>query len=319
MDELRLDGRVAVVTGAGQGLGRHHALLLASRGAHVVVNDVGAALDGSGGSDEPAEQLVAEIVAAGGEAVPDTNTVATPEGGEKIIATALNTYGRIDILVNNAGNSAGGAFHNLTPEQVEAVIGVHLKGAFFTTKPAWVEFRNQGYGRVINTTSSTGILGTFGQLNYQSAKTGLWGFTRGLAAEGVRCGIKVNAIAPWAVSRMTRNADHERLRATGSKGTVVEAGKRLNLRAELVSPLVVVLAHESLEVTGQVYTVGGGRVSRYVIATTRGFFHPSPTPEILREHLADIQQDNSFAFYNSPEEELTALADRINTSGALPT
>lgn len=311
MSDLRLDGRVAVVTGAGQGIGREHALQLAARGASVVINDIGAALDGSGHSSRPANQVAAEIVAAGGQAVADCNTVATPEGGDAIIESALRAFGRIDILVNNAGNSAGGRFQNLTPQQIDDAVRVHLMGSFFVTRAAWNEFRRNEYGRVINTTSSSGLYGAVGRVNYQAAKAGLWGLTRGLAAEGAQWGIKVNAVAPWAVSRMTRDADRSRQRTSRSKDAVIEAGSRMDLSAELVSPLVVVLAHESLEATGQVYNVGGGRIGRYFIGTTEGFYHPHLTPELIREHFEEVHAIEPFSIFDRLEEELAALADRI--------
>src|SRR3954464_12465588 len=161
MAELGFDGKVAIVTGAGGGLGRSHAMLLASRGAQVVVNDLGGSLYGEGSSPEPAAAVAKEIEAAGGVAVADPNTVATPEGGEAIVKTALDNFGRVDIVINNAGMLADKTFHNMTPEMVNAVLDVHLKGAFWVTRPAWVKMREQGYGRVVNTASNSGILGNF--------------------------------------------------------------------------------------------------------------------------------------------------------------
>ena len=185
MADLGFDGKVAIVTGAGGGLGREHALLLAGRGAMVVVNDVGGAVDGTGGDAGPGQQVVDEITAAGGEAVLDTNSVATPEGGAAIVQTALDTFGRIDIVVNNAGILRDKSFHNMTPDLVDPVIDVHLRGAFYVTQPAWVHMREQSYGRIVVTASSAGIFGNFGQANYGAAKMGLVG-TRPRARPGGR-------------------------------------------------------------------------------------------------------------------------------------
>jgi NAD(P)-dependent dehydrogenase (short-subunit alcohol dehydrogenase family) len=243
MAEIGFDGKVAIVTGAGGGLGKQHALLLASRGARVVVNDLGGSVSGEGADKGPAEQAAQEIRDLGGEAVSDSNSVSTPEGGAAIVQTALDAYERIDIVINNAGILRDKSFHNLTPDLLDPVIDVHLKGAFYVTRPAWIKMREQGYGRVISTSSNSGILGNFGQSNYGAAKMGLVGLTRVLAAEGAKYNIKVNAIAPLARTRMTEDV----------LGDAVA-----QLDPELVSPVVAWLAHEEVPVTGEVYTVGGG-------------------------------------------------------------
>jgi NAD(P)-dependent dehydrogenase (short-subunit alcohol dehydrogenase family) len=191
MGEIRFDGRVAIVTGAGAGLGREHALLLASRGARMVVNDLGGATDGTGASSGPAERTVKEIADLGGEAVADTSTVATVEGGQAIVDTALEAFGRVDIVISNAGILRDKAFHNMTPELLDPVLDVHLKAAFHVIRPAWVKMRQAGYGRVLVTTSNSGILGNFGQSNYGAAKMGLVGLARVLAQEGARHNIKI--------------------------------------------------------------------------------------------------------------------------------
>src|SRR5687768_5519579 len=194
MADLTFDGKVAIVTGAGGGLGRAHALELARRGALVVVNDLGGSVDGTGSSESAAQKVVDEIRAAGGEAIPNFDTVSTPEGGEAIVRAAVDAFGRVDILINNAGILRDKSFANLTADLVEPVLDVHLKGAFFVTRPAWVHMREQGYGRIVNTSSASGIFGNFGQANYGAAKMGLIGLARVLAQEGAKYNIKVNAI-----------------------------------------------------------------------------------------------------------------------------
>ena len=203
MADIRFDDRVAIVTGAGGGLGREHALLLASRGARVVVNDLGGATDGTGASAGPAEQTVKEIEDLGGVAVADASSVATVEGGQAIVDTALEAFGRVDVVISNAGILRDKAFHNMTPELLDPVLDVHLKGAFHVIRPAWVKMREAGYGRVLVTASNAGILGNFGQTNYGAAKMGLVGLARVLAQEGARHNIRANVLAPIARTRMT--------------------------------------------------------------------------------------------------------------------
>jgi NAD(P)-dependent dehydrogenase (short-subunit alcohol dehydrogenase family) len=192
MGDIRFDGRVAIVTGAGGGLGREHALLLASRGAKVVVNDLGGGTDGTGASAGPAERTAKEIEDLGGVAVADASSVATVEGGQAIVDTALDAFGGVDVVISNAGILRDKAFHNLTPELLDTVLDVHLKGAFHVLRPAWVKMREAGYGRVLVTASNAGILGNFGQSNYGAAKMGLVGLARVLAQEGARYDIKIS-------------------------------------------------------------------------------------------------------------------------------
>jgi NAD(P)-dependent dehydrogenase (short-subunit alcohol dehydrogenase family) len=237
MADLGYDGKVAIITGAGGGLGKQHALLLASRGARVVVNDLGGSVAGEGADKGPAEACAQEIRELGGEAVSDGSSVSSPEGGEQIVKTALDAYGRVDIVVNNAGILRDKTFHNMTPDLLNPVIDVHLKGAFYVTRPAWVQMREQGYGRIVNTSSGSGVLGNFGQTNYGAAKMGLVGLTRVLANEGAKYNIKVNAIAPIARTRMTE----ELMGAAAEK-----------LDPELVSPIVAWLVHEDCPVTGEI-------------------------------------------------------------------
>src|SRR3954468_7295607 len=203
MADIGYDGQVAIITGSGGGLGREHALELARRGARVVINDLGGSVSGEGHEEGPAHKTAQEINDLGGEAVADTNSVATPEGGAAIVKTAVGAFGTVDIVINNAGILRDKTFHNMTPELLNPVIDVHLKGAFYVTQPAWKIMREKSYGRVINTASNAGVFGNFGQSNYGAAKMGLVGFTHVLAQEGAKNNIKANAIAPVAKTRMT--------------------------------------------------------------------------------------------------------------------
>ena len=289
MGDLGFDGRVAIVTGAGNGLGRAHALLLAARGAQVVVNDLGGAVDGAGASSGPAAAVAREIEEAGGVALANADTVATPDGGRALVDAAVGAFGRVDIVVNNAGILRDRSFHNLTPDELDPVLDVHLRGSFFVTVPAWRVMRERGYGRVVFTSSASGILGNFGQANYGAAKMGVVGMTRVLAIEGARHGIRVNAIAPMARTRMT-------------DGLLGDMHDRLD--PELVSPVAAWLAHERCSVTGEVFTVGGGRVGRMFVGVTPGYFKPDLTIEDVDAHLDEIRDE---AGYVVPADSLGEL------------
>jgi NAD(P)-dependent dehydrogenase (short-subunit alcohol dehydrogenase family) len=291
MTELGYDGKVAIITGAGGGLGRQHALLLASRGALIVVNDLGGSVDGTGANASAAQKVVDEIKAAGGEAVANHSSVATPEGGQEIVQTAIDTYGRVDIVINNAGILRDKAFHNMEPDLMNPVFDVHLKGAFHVTQPAWVRMREQGYGRIISTSSAAGIFGNFGQTNYGAAKMGLVGFTRVLAVEGAKYNIKANAIAPLALTRMTESI-------MGALGDKLDPG--------LVSPLVAFLAHEDCPVSGQTFSVGGGRVAHVFIGETQGFTKADLSLEDVRDNWGTITDQTGYAVPGNLAEE-TAL------------
>jgi len=277
MAQVELGGRVAIVTGAGGGLGRSHALALAARGAKVVVNDLGGSRDGSGAGSEMADAVVAEIVASGGEAVANYDSVATPEGGRAIVQSALDAFGRVDIVINNAGILRDVSFQKLEPEALDLVLKVHLYGAFNVTQAAWSHMREQAYGRIVSTASGSGLYGNFGQSNYAAAKLGIVGLTRTLAIEGAKYGITANAIAPIAQSRMTEDIMPPQLLE--------------RLQPEHVSPLVVFLASEACTDTGHVYSVGGGYLARVAIVENAGTtFDGVPTPDDIADRWEDINR-----------------------------
>lgn len=274
MTDLRFDGRVAVVTGAGRGLGRAYAQLLASRGAKVVVNDVGGRLDGEGVDAGPAEQVVGEITADGGEAVACSASVATREGGEAIIATALDHYGRIDVLVHNAGNVRRASLKEMSYEDFDAVLDVHLRGAFNVVRPAFPLMCDAGYGRIVLTSSIGGLYGNHHVANYAAAKAGVIGLSNVAALEGAAEGVQCNVIVPAAVTRMAEGIDTSAYPPMG---------------ADLVAPVVGWLAHESCSVTGEVFIALAGRVARAVVAESHGVCRSSWTIEDVGSHLDAIR------------------------------
>jgi NAD(P)-dependent dehydrogenase (short-subunit alcohol dehydrogenase family) len=294
MPDIGFDGQVAIVTGAGNGLGRSHALQLAERGARVVVNDLGGSVDGTGSDAGPAQQVADEINAKGGEAVADTSSVASQAGGKAIVQTAVDAFGRVDVVVNNAGILRDKSFQNLTPELLDAVLQVHLYGAFWVTQPAWALMREQGYGRVVNTSSAAGIFGNFGQTNYGAAKMGIVGFTKVLAQEGRKHNIRANAIAPGAKTRMTADL----------LGPMAD-----KLEPSAVSPVVVYLASRECDVTGEVLSVAGGRVSRIVIAEPPGYYSPALTPEQVRDNWSTIASLDDLFVPTSAMEDMAKLAE----------
>lgn len=296
MSDLGFDGKVAVITGAGGGLGREHAMLLADRGARVVINDLGGAIDGTGGDEGPAQLAANEINDAGGIAIANGDSVATPEGGAAIIQSALDEFGRVDIVINNAGILRDKTFHNLTDDLLSPVVDVHLKGAFYVTRPAWVHMREQGYGRVINTASASGIIGNFGQANYGAAKMGLVGFTNVLAIEGRKHNIKANAIAPIARTRMTEEL----------MGPLADA-----LDPSEVAPLVSFLAHEDCPVSGETFSVGGGRVARFFVGLTHGWCTPGHSMEDVRDHWDEIENQDGYLVPEGTADEFRLLAKMI--------
>ncbi|NNC75494.1 MAG: SDR family oxidoreductase, partial [Acidimicrobiia bacterium] len=287
--------RVAVVTGAGGGLGREHALLLASRGAAVVVNDLGGSLAGEGGSHSAADVVVDEIKAAGGEAVAEYSSVSTPEGGQAIVQKAIDDYGRVDIVINNAGILRDKSFTKMEISDIEAVLDVHLRGAFYVTQPAFRQMREQAYGRIVMTSSASGVLGNFGQTNYGAAKMGMVGMVNVLKHEGAKYNIMVNAIAPIAKTRMT-------LELLGPMADKFDPSA--------VAPVVAYLASEDCTMSGEIWSVGGGSVSRFFIGLTDGYFkHPDNegvlSIEDVAEHVDEIRAEDGYLVPRSNQDEFT--------------
>ncbi len=282
-----VEGRVVVVTGAGGGLGRDYALLLAENGARVVVNDLGGARDGTGSGSAMADAVVEEIRSAGGEAVASYDSVATAEGAGSIVATALDTYGAIHGVVNNAGILRDSSFAKMTDEEWDLVLQVHLYGGYHVTKAAWPHFREQEFGRVVMAASTSGLFGNFGQANYGAAKNGLVGLVNTLALEGARSNVLVNAIAPMAATRMTADvAPQEMLE---------------KLPPEYVSPVVGHLLSEESTTTGSVFVVGGGQVYRVALFQNSGvFFEKPPTIEQVADSWDAITEMDGAVLGRNP-------------------
>jgi NAD(P)-dependent dehydrogenase (short-subunit alcohol dehydrogenase family) len=274
MSELRFDDRVAVVTGGGRGLGRSYALLLASRGAKVVVNDTGTSLTGDGGDAGPANEVVREIEAAGGEAVAATESVATAVGGRAIIQAAVDHYGGIDILVHNAGTVRRAPVAEMSSEDFDAVVDVHLRGAFHVVRPAFPLMRAAGYGRIVLTSSIGGLYGNHGVANYAVAKAGIIGLSNVVALEGSADNVACNVIVPSAVTRMAEGLD---------------ISAYPPMCPEQVAPVVGLLTHESCSISGEMLIAIAGRVARVVVAESPGVFRPSWSIEQVAEELNAIR------------------------------
>lgn len=272
--QARFDDRVAIVTGAGRGLGREYALLLGSRGAKVVVNDTGASMSGEGADGSPAEQVAAEIRAAGGHAVACSQSVSTPAGGQAIIDTALQNYGRIHVLIHNAGNVRRAPLRQMSHEDFDAVLDVHLRGAFNVVRPAFPLMCDAGYGRVVLTSSIGGLYGNHDVANYAAAKSGVIGLSNVIALEGAGHGVMSNVLVPAAVTRMADGLDTSAYPPMG---------------AELVAPVAGWLAHESCSVTGEILTAIAGRVARVVIAETAGVYQPQWSIEDVGRQIDRIR------------------------------
>jgi NAD(P)-dependent dehydrogenase (short-subunit alcohol dehydrogenase family)/putative sterol carrier protein len=302
-DRVLFTDQVAIVTGAGGGLGRAYALELAARGARVVVNDFGGARDGSGpGSASPAQQVVQEIEEAGGQAVANTDNVATAEGGRSIVQAALDRFGRVDVLINNAGILRDKTFHKLDPADWHAVVDVHLNGTFHVTRAAFPVMKEQGYGRVIMTTSAAGLYGNFGQSNYSAAKLGLVGLMNSLKLEGERFDFKVNTVAPLAASRLTEDVFPKELLDKA--------------RPEFVVPMVLYLASRDCPVNGEIYNAGMGTFNRVALATGKGRVLASdgrvPEPEEVRDSMSAIVDLTERRIFASLNEQVTDLVTRVS-------
>ncbi|MGD9713429.1 MAG: SDR family NAD(P)-dependent oxidoreductase [Thermomicrobiales bacterium] len=288
--KLEFNGQVAVITGAGSGLGRAHALLMASRGARVVVNDLAYSAENG---QSLAQGVVDEITSAGGVAVADTNSVATPDGGEAMIQRALDTYGSVDIVVNNAGIVRDKSFGKMTTDLVKPVLDVHLNGAFNVTIPAYRHMKAKGYGRIISISSAAGLFGNFGQANYGAAKMGLIGMTRVIALESARYGIRANVVAPIAATAM-------------SAGILDDEWER-RLRPDLVSPIVAYLAHERCDANGEIFSAAAGRVARIFIGEGQGVYFPDLTIEDVCNSWQQILSEENYAVPMSAEQERDLL------------
>ncbi len=278
MADIDFTGRVAIVTGAGAGLGRQYALELAKRGAKVVINDLGGARDGKGAGDSAANKVVEEIKAAGGQAVPNYDNVATASGGENIVKTAVDAFGKVDILINNAGILRDKTFTKMEEENWDAVLNVHLRGAYCVTKPAFEVMKNNGYGRIIMTTSGAGLFGNFGQSNYASAKMGLIGLTNVLKIEGAKSNVKTNVIVPVAASRLTED--------------VLPPQLFEKMKPDFITPAVLYLCSEECKDSGMIINATLGYYSRTAILTGPGVIlsdgHKVPSPEEVRDNWDKI-------------------------------
>lgn len=274
MSDLRFDGRVAVITGAGRGLGRDYALLLASLGAKVVVDDPGAAINGDNVDSGPADEVVREIREAGGEAVACTESVATAEGGRAIVQAALDNYGHIDILIHNAGNNRYASLSEMSYEDFDAVLDVHLRGAFHVVRPAFPLMCEAGYGRIVLTSSIGGIYGNANVANYAASKAGMIGLSNVAAIEGADHGVTSNVIIPAALTRLADGLDTSSYPPMGP---------------ELAAPVVGWLAHESCSVTGEMFAAIAGRVAKVFVAETPGVYRPSWSIDEVAENIDAIR------------------------------
>jgi NAD(P)-dependent dehydrogenase (short-subunit alcohol dehydrogenase family) len=292
---IRFDNRVAIVTGAGNGLGRAHALLLASRGARVVVNDPGGAVDGKGGDHAAADKVVAEIKAAGGQAVPNYDSVADPKSAANIVETAVDSFGTIDIVVNNAGVLRDKTFHNMTVDDFDFVVKVHFLGTAYVTHAAWPIMRAKAYGRVVVTSSNSGIYGNFGQANYGGAKLAVVGFMNALRLEGQKYNVLVNALAPVAGTRMTESLMTPEMLA--------------RLDPAFVSPMVAYLCSEQCQRTGDIWSAGAGYFARIEYREAPGVRIEGrpPTVEDVADNIDRIADLSTSKVFRTSSEEVAAV------------
>ena len=297
MSKIDFTGKVAIVTGAGAGLGRDYALELAKRGAKVVVNDLGGTRDGSGeGSATIADKVVDEIKAAGGEGIPNYDIVATVEGGKNIVRTAIDAFGKVDILINNAGILRDKSFPKMTEENWEAVLNVHLKGSYCVTRPAFVNMKQNGYGRIVMTSSIAGVIGNFGQANYASAKMGIVGLTNVLKLEGAKYNIKTNVILPSAGTRLTDDVMPPEMFET--------------FKVEYITPAVLYMCSEQCKDTGMYINAFGGYFSRSAVVTGPGkTYTEMPSPEQIMENWDQIAGLEDAKFHNDVNQMMMSVYD----------
>ncbi|SKB99211.1 NAD(P)-dependent dehydrogenase, short-chain alcohol dehydrogenase family [Sphingopyxis flava] len=324
MDKITFEDRVAVVTGAGNGLGRDYALELARRGAKVVVNDLGGSGSGEGASASAAQAVVEEIRAAGGEAVANTNSVATREGGAAVIQTALDTWGKIDILISNAGFLRNNRFEDLTDEQIDPIINVHLKAAFYVGQPAYRAMRAAGYGRILFTGSASAMFGHAWQANYAAGKGAMLGLSNVVALEGSAYGIQSNVMLPTASSRLEAEMtpgfmeipqfakSFEKADFSIAEGRVVP---------EFNTPLALYLVSEACTATHGVYSSNCGRYARVRICAAEGWVSPAgdvpPTLEDIASHFGQIEELGDYSEPMTPYDEFTSAVKAARKQGVL--
>lgn len=306
--DMQFDNDVVIVTGAGRGLGREHAIRFASRGAKVVVNDVGVSQTGDHPDANPADQVVAEIRAAGGKAVADFNSVATPEGAAAVVKTTLDTFGTITILVNNAGIISFESLGDLSDEGWRKMLDVTLCGTFYMTRAVWPVFKQNRYGRVINTTSNAGFAGQELLSHYGAAKLGVAGLTKCLAREGSAVGVAVNAIAPMAVTRMNRDFFFGGTEPDPKSWIEdIRCGKVPMGPPSAVSSTVLWLAHRDTAISGEIFSTSSGKVARVAFVVGEGYFKPDHTPEDLRDNVSDIRELRSYLDPTCTGDELASI------------
>lgn len=325
MTEIRFDGRVAIVTGAGNGLGRDYALELARRGARVVVNDLGGSASGVGASATAAEQVVQEILALGGEAVASTESVATRAGGAAIVQTALDTWGQVDILISNAGFLRNNRFEDLTDEQIDPILDVHLKAGFYVGQPAYRAMRAKGYGRMLFTGSASGMYGHAWQANYAAGKSAMLGLSNVIALEGSAYGITSNVILPTAASRLAGELSHGFMEIPEFAQSVQSAdfsGGEGRMTVEFNTPLALYLVSEACTATHGVYSANSGRYARVRICAAEGWVAPwgaTPPPvEDIATHFEQISALGEFTEPMTVYDEMTAVSRTARKQGVMP-
>ncbi len=303
-------GQVAVVTGGGRGLGRLYAMELARRGAAVVVNDLGGTMQGDGADASVADRVVAEITAAGGTAAPSHDSVDSPDGGEAIVATAVESFGRIDAVVSNAGIFNSIAFDELTPEDWRRMLGVHLDGGFYLAQPAFRVMKKQGYGRFVFVSSTAGMFGQHLEAHYAAAKAGLVGLTNIIALEGAPHGILANTVLPTGFSRMVTET-------VSDTSALEESGFLEMIRPELVTPMVVYLASRACDFSHRNYSAIGGRYARVFIGLARGWLAErgsEPTADDIAAHIAEISTTERFSIPETNYEEVFEVTGRLGAN-----